>query len=82
MAVRTRYRLWIAGVMAAVAIVLAAIAAAVPFLEAPPGGVAASIATLFIAAEVFSALAILIVGKDLYGKIWAKLQSMRSDNTP
>ncbi len=80
MAVRARYRLWIAGVLAVVAITLAAIAAVVPFLEEPPGGVAASIATLLIAAEVFAALAILIVGKEMYGKLWAKLQSMRSDN--
>ncbi len=80
MVVQTRYRLWIAGVLAVVAITLAAIAAVVPFLEAPPGGVAGSIATLLIAAEVFAALAILIVGKELYGKLWAKLQSMRSDD--
>ncbi len=77
---RARYRLWIAGVLAVVAITLAAFAAVVPFLEEPPGGVAGSIATLLIAAEVFAALAILIVGKELYGKLWAKLQSMRSDN--
>ena len=82
MAARARYRLWIAGVLAAVAVILAAIAAAVPFVDEPPGGVAASIATLVIAAEVFAALAILVVGKELYGKIWVKLQSMRSDNTP
>ena len=77
-----RFRLWIAGVFAAVALLLAAVTVAVPFMEAPPGGVAGSIATLLIVAEVFAALAILIVGKELYGKIWAKLQSMRSDNTP
>jgi hypothetical protein len=82
MAVRARYRLWIAGVLAGVAVVLAAIAAAVPFMDEPPGGVAASIATLVIAAEVFAALAILVVGRELYGKIWAKLQSMRSGDTP
>ena len=75
---RAKTRLWIAGTLAAVALVLAAIAAAVPFMEAPPGGVAASIATLVIVAEVFAALAILVVGKEVYGKIWAKLQSMRS----
>ena len=79
---RARYRLWIAGVLATVAVVLAAIAAAVPFMDEPPGGVVGSIATLMIAAEVFAALAILIVGKELYGKLWAKLQSMLSDNTP
>ncbi len=82
MAVGARHRLWIAGVLAAVAVILAAIAAAVPFMDEPPGGVAVSIATLVIAAEVFAALAILVVGKQLYGKIWAKLQSMRSDDTP
>jgi hypothetical protein len=71
-------RLWIAGVLAVVALVLATIAAAVPFMQDPPGGVVAAIATLVIAAEVFAALAILIVGKELYAKIWAKLQSMRS----
>jgi hypothetical protein len=80
--VQAKHRLWIAGVLAAVALILAAVAATVPFMDEPPGGVAASIAALVIAAEVFAALAILIVGKELYGKLWAKLQSMRSDNTP
>ena len=79
---QAKHRLWIAGVLAAVALILAAVAATVPFMDEPPGGVAASIAALVIAAEVFAALAILIVGKELYGKLWAKLQSMRSDNTP
>jgi predicted component of type VI protein secretion system len=77
-----RSRLWIAGVLAAVALLLAALAAAVPFMDHPPGGVAGAIATLVIAAEVFAALAILLVGKELYAKIWAKLQAMRSDNAP
>ena len=75
---RVKTRFWIAGTLATVALALAAIAVAVPFMEAPPGGVAASIATLVIVAEVFAALAILVVGKEVYGKIWAKLQSMRS----
>lgn len=66
--------------LAAVALILAAIAAAVPFMKDPPGGIVGAIATLVIAAEVFAALAILIVGKELYAKIWTKLQSMRSDN--
>ncbi len=79
---QAKHRLWIAGVLAAVALILAAVAATVPFMDEPPGGVAASIAVLVVAAEVFAALAILIVGKELYGKLWAKLQSMRSDNTP
>ncbi len=74
-----KHRLWIAGALAAVALVLAAIAAAVPFMEAPPGGVVGSIATLVIAAEVSAALAILVIGKELYGKLWAKLQSMRAE---
>ncbi len=82
MAMRARHRIWIASVLATVAIVLVTIAFAVPFMETPPGGVVGSIATLMIAAEVFAALAILIVGKELYGKLWAKLQSMRSDNMP
>ena len=74
---RVKTRLWIAGTLATVALALAAIAVAVPFMEAPPGGVMGSVATLVIVAEVFAALAILVVGKELYGKIWAKLQSMR-----
>ena len=74
-----RYRLWIACVLAAVALVLAAIAVSVPFMDAPPGGVVGSIATLFIAAEVFAALAIIVVGRELYGKLWAKLQAMRAE---
>ena len=74
---RVKTRLWIAGTLATVALALAAIAVAVPFMEATPGGVMGSVATLVIVAEVFAALAILVVGKELYGKIWAKLQSMR-----
>lgn len=79
MAAPARYRLWIAGVLAAVALVLAAVAFLVPFMDAPPGGVAGSIATVLIAAEVFAALAIIVVGRELYGKLWAKLQAMRAE---
>ena len=79
MAAPARYRLWIAGVLAAVALILAAIAVIVPFMDAPPGGVAASIATLVIVAEGFAALAIIVVGRELYGKLWGKLQSMRAE---
>jgi uncharacterized membrane protein len=74
-----KYRLWIAGLLAAIALLLAAIAAAVPFMDEPPGGLAGAIATLLIAAEIFAALAFVVVGKPLYAKIWEKLQSMRSD---
>ncbi len=77
----TVYRLWIAGVFAAIALTLAAIAVAVPFMDEPPGGVVGAIATLFIAAEVFAALAIVLVGKEVYAKIRVKLQSMRSELT-
>ena len=76
---QAKHRLWLAGVLAAVAVVLAGIAFAVPFMDQPPGGIVGSLATLFIVAEVFAALAILVVGKELYGKIWAKLQSMRAE---
>lgn len=85
MALGSRHRLWIAGALAAVALALAAIAAIVPFMDAPPGGVAGSLATLLIVAEVFAALAILVVGRELYAKIMAKLQAMRaelSEKTP
>jgi len=75
-------RLWIAGALAGVALALAAMAAAVPFMENPPGGVAGAVAALVMAAEIFAALAILIVGKEFYARIWAKLQAMRSENTP
>jgi hypothetical protein len=73
-------RLWIAGALAAGALLLAAMAVAVPFMENPPGGVAGAVAALMIAAEVLAALAMLMVGKELYAKIWAKLQAMRSEN--
>jgi hypothetical protein len=65
--------------LAALALLLAAIAVAVPFMEETPGGIVGSMATLLIVAEVFAGLAILVVGKELYGKIWAKLQSMRAE---
>jgi protein-S-isoprenylcysteine O-methyltransferase Ste14 len=74
-----RYRIWIAGALAAVALVLAGVAVSVPFMDAPPGGVVGSVATLFIAAEIFAALAIVVVGRELYGKLWAKLQAMRAE---
>jgi membrane protease YdiL (CAAX protease family) len=79
MALKAKHRLWIAGVLAAIALVLAGIAALVPFMDAPPGGVAGSLATLLIVAEVFAALAILVVGREIYGKIMAKLQAMRAE---
>ena len=69
MAAPARYRLWIAGVLAAVALVLAAIAFSVPFMDAPPGGVVGSVATLFIAAEVFAALAIIVIGRERGSRI-------------
>jgi hypothetical protein len=78
-AVQARYRYWFAGVLAAVALLLAGIAAAVPFMDEPPAGIVASVATLLIAAEVFAALAILVVGRELYVKLWAKLQAMRGE---
>jgi hypothetical protein len=78
-AVQAKRRFWIAGVLAAVALALAGIAAAVPFMDDPPAGIVASIAALLIAAEVFAALAILVVGRELYAKLWAKLQSMRAE---
>ena len=56
-----------------------AVAAAVPFMESPPAGVAGAIATLVIASEILAALAILVVGRELYMKLWAKLQSMRAE---
>ena len=79
MAASARYRLWIAGVLAAAALALTAIAFLVPFMDAPPGGVVGSVATILIAADVFAALAIIVVGRELYGKLWAKLQAMRAE---
>ena len=79
MALSSRQRLWIAGVLAAIALALAGIAVLVPFMDAPPGGVASSLATLLIVAEVFAALAILVVGREVYGKIMTKLQAMRAE---
>lgn len=79
MAGSVRYRIWIACVLAAVALVLVAVAFIVPFMDAPPAGVAGSIAGFLIAAEIFAALAIIVVGRELYGKLWAKLQAMRAE---
>lgn len=74
-----KYRLWAAGIFAAIALALVAIAAAVPFMDDPPAGVAGSIATLVIVAEIFAAIAILVVGRELYAKLWAKLRAMREE---
>ena len=51
----------------------------VTFMDAPPVGVLGSVAALFIAAEIFAALSIVVVGRELYGKLWAKLQAMRAE---
>lgn len=74
-----KLRLCIAGAFAAAALVLLAIVVAVPFMDEPPGGIAGSIATFLIAAEVCAFVAILFVGRELYGKLWAKLQAMRAE---
>lgn len=72
-------RLWAAGVLATAALVLLAAALAVPFLDDPPAGVTGSVATLLVAAEVLAALAILAVGRELYGKLWARLRALRAE---
>jgi hypothetical protein len=74
-----KYRLWASGLLAAIALTLVAIAAAVPFMEDPPAGITGSIATLVITAEIFAALSIIVIGRELYGKLWAKLQAMRAE---
>ena len=74
-----RFRLWAAGIFAAVALALVGIAAAVPFMDDPPAGIAGSIATLIIAAEIAAAIALLIVGRELYTKLWTRLQAMREE---
>jgi len=73
------YRVWAAGVLAALALLLVAVAAAVPFLDELPAGMAGSIATLVIAAEILAALAILVGGKAMYATLRAKLQSLREE---
>ena len=75
----TNYRVWIAGVLAALALVLVAVAAVIPFMHEPPAGTIGSIATLMIAAEILAALAILVVGKELYAKLWERLQALRAE---
>ena len=72
-------RLWIAGAFGAATLVLLAIVVAVPFMDDPPGGIAGSIATLLIAAEVCAFITLLVIGRELYGKLWAKLQAMRAE---
>ena len=72
-------RLWVAGTLAALALLLVAVAAAVPFMDEPPAGVVGSIATLVIAAEILAALAILVVGRELYTKLWEKIEALRAE---
>ena len=74
-----KVRLWIAGAFAVAALVLLGVAVAVPFMDDPPAGVAGSVAGLLIAAEILAAIAIVVVGRELYGKLWAKLQAMRAE---
>ena len=72
-------RLWIAGALAALALLLVAFAAVVPFMDEPPAGIAGSIAGLFIAAEILAALAILVAGRELYARLRAKLDELRAE---
>lgn len=74
-----RFRLWTAGIFAAVALILVGIAAAVPFMDDPPAGIAGSIATLVIAAEIAAAIALVVIGRELYTKLWARLQALREE---
>ncbi len=74
-----RYRLWAAGFFGAVALVLVAIAGYVPFMDEPPAGVAGSIATLIVAAEISAFIALLLIGRELYLKLWKRLQEMRAE---
>ena len=74
-----RFRLWAAGIFAAVALILVGIAAAVPFMDDPPAGIAGSIATLVIAAEIAAAIALVVIGRELYTKLWARLQALREE---
>lgn len=55
------------------------IAAAVPFMDDPPAGIAGSIATLVIAAEIAAAIALVVIGRELYTKLWARLQALREE---
>lgn len=74
-----RFRLWTAGIFAAVALILVGIAAAVPFMDDPPAGIAGSIATLVIAAEIAAAIALVVIGRELYTKLWARLRALREE---
>lgn len=74
-----RFRLWAAGIFAACALILVGIAAAVPFMDDPPAGIAGSIATLVIAAEIAAAIALVVIGRELYTKLWARLQALREE---
>ena len=74
-----RFRLWAAGIFATVALILVGIAAAVPFMDDPPAGIAGSIATLVIAAEIAAAIALVVIGRELYTKLWARLQALREE---
>ena len=74
-----RYRLWGAGVFAALALGLVAVAGLVPFMDDPPAGVAGSVAALVIAAEIAAAIALLLIGRELYLKLWKRLQEMRAE---
>lgn len=71
--------MWVAAALAALALLLVALAAAIPFMQEPPAGRIGSIATLVIAAEILAALAILVVGKELYTKLWERLQALRAE---
>ena len=72
-----KVRLWIGGSLAAAAIVAVLLAAVVPFMGLSGGKTAAVIAALVIAAEVLAAVALLVLGKEIYRHIQAKLRELK-----
>lgn len=73
-----RWRLWLGGVLAGVAVAAALGALAVPFLGFSAGAAAGYAAGLLIVAEVLAAGALLVLGKELYRALRAKLDALRS----
>lgn len=72
-----KVRLWIGGSLAGAAIVAVLLAAVVPFMGLSGGKTAAVIAALVIAAEVLAAVALLVLGKEIYRHIQAKLRELK-----
>ena len=72
------YRLWVGGMLAGAAMAAALAALGVPFLGLSAGQAAGYVAVLLVLAEALAAAALIVLGKDIYRALRAKVESLKS----